>query len=37
MPVIGELLPRAEHRHCMRHFNNNFRKQFGGHNLKDKL
>ncbi|XP_047157080.1 uncharacterized protein LOC124827934 [Vigna umbellata] len=35
LPAIYELLPRAEHRFCMRHLYANFRKKFSGQNLKN--
>ncbi|KAI5671746.1 hypothetical protein M9H77_12110 [Catharanthus roseus] len=37
IPAIGELLPYVEHRHCMRNLHNNFKKQFRGYTLKEKL
>ncbi|WVY95463.1 hypothetical protein V8G54_034551 [Vigna mungo] len=34
LPVLEALLPKAEHRFCMRHLYANFRKKFRGHTLK---
>ncbi|XP_014491068.1 uncharacterized protein LOC106753729 [Vigna radiata var. radiata] len=35
LPAIEQLLPKAEHRFCMRHMYANFRKKFSGQKLKN--
>ena len=35
--VVGEEVPAAEHRYCVRHLHNNFKQKFPGRSLKDKL
>ncbi|XP_017441060.1 uncharacterized protein LOC108346492 [Vigna angularis] len=35
VPTISKLLPRAEHKFCMRHLYANFRKRFSGQTLKN--
>jgi len=35
LPVLAELLPDAEHRFCVRHLYNNFRKKYLGKKLKE--
>jgi len=35
LPAIVELLPQVDHRYCVRHLYNNFRKQYPGKKLKE--
>ncbi|GMP56950.1 hypothetical protein CsSME_00021238 [Camellia sinensis var. sinensis] len=37
IPALNELVPESEHRHCVRHLHNNFKKQFPGLALKDRM
>ena len=37
MPTIEKLLPNFEHRHCLRHLYNNFKQNFKGLALKNRV